>query len=181
MVRSQPCGGHDEPMKRSTAVGHLVEMAEVAQEQLRLRGADVGWPLEELWAAGPFLEGGASFEHGAVVLVLDVPADEVPWLAVTPTTGWIDGHLRLGKRPLRWCHRPAAWPAWNGDDPAVARFWSASHGVDERALESLRMGAPDPSMVVAPVGDELPRQLEVELALSRAHLRHVVEHYWDRD
>jgi len=33
-------------MKRSTAIGHLVEMAEVASERLRLGSTASGWPLQ---------------------------------------------------------------------------------------------------------------------------------------
>ena len=36
----------DGHMKRSTAIGHLVEMAEVASERLRLGSTASGWPLQ---------------------------------------------------------------------------------------------------------------------------------------
>lgn len=168
-------------MKRSTAIGHLVELADVAQEQLRFRETDIGWPLEELWATGPFLDGDPSFDAGAVVLVLDAPADELPWLARTSLTDWVDGQLRLPNRSLRWSHRPAAWPAWNCDDRVVLRFWSATEGLDQAALDALRGGRPDAALVVAPTDVELRRQFEHELAASRAHLRLVLDRYWDRD
>jgi len=35
-------------VKRSSAVGHLVEMGAVASERLSLHQTDSGWPLEEL-------------------------------------------------------------------------------------------------------------------------------------
>ena len=57
-------------MKRSTAIGHLVETGEVSSEQLKFRGTDIGRPVEELWVAGD--------------LVLDVPADEAPWAGDQP-------------------------------------------------------------------------------------------------
>jgi hypothetical protein len=31
-------------VKRSTAIGRLVEMAEVASERMRFRDTDIGWP-----------------------------------------------------------------------------------------------------------------------------------------
>jgi hypothetical protein len=35
-------------VKRSTAIRHLVEMAEVATDRLRLRPTEIGWPLDEM-------------------------------------------------------------------------------------------------------------------------------------
>lgn len=76
-------------MKRSTAIGHLVEMAEVATERLRLRDTDFGWPLEEMWVTGDLLGLADTLEAGAVVLVLDLSAEELPWLAsIPPASGW---------------------------------------------------------------------------------------------
>lgn len=53
-------------------------MAEVATDRLRLRDADIGWPLEEMWVTGDLLGLAETLEAGAVVLVLDVPAEELP-------------------------------------------------------------------------------------------------------
>lgn len=46
-------------MKRSTVIGHLVEVAEVSSDRLRLRDTTIGWPLEELWVTGELLEPGS--------------------------------------------------------------------------------------------------------------------------
>ena len=85
-------------MKRSAAVGHLVEIGEVSSERLRLRGTDIGWPLEELRVTGDLL-GLADTVDAGVVLVVDVPPDEAPWLAINPAGGWAGDQLRLRKRP----------------------------------------------------------------------------------
>ena len=71
-------------MKRSTAIGHLVETGEVSSEQLKFRGTDIGRPIEELWVAGDLLGEAETVDAGSVVLVLDVPADEAPWAGDQP-------------------------------------------------------------------------------------------------
>ncbi len=166
-------------MKRSTAIRHLSEMAEVASDHLRLRTTDIGWPLEELWATGDLLSLADTMEAGAVVLVVDVPAEEMPWLALHGVAEWIGERLRLGKRPMAWSYRPAAWPAWNHDNRRVVRFWSATGGVDQDVLDALLARRLDRLAVVAPTDDELSEQLRLELDVSRRHLRDVLDHYWD--
>lgn len=102
-------------MKRSTAIGHLVEMAEVASQWLEVGGPS-RWPLSEMWVTGELLTLAETLDSGAVVLVLDLPVEELPWLAMHPTGESIGHQLRLGKRPIRWCYRPRAWPVWNCQD-----------------------------------------------------------------
>lgn len=173
-------GREDGGVKRSTAVGHLVEMAEIATERLRLRDTDIGWPLEELWVTGELLGLAESVEAGTVALVLDLPADELPWLAVHPAAEWIGDQLRLGKRPIQWCYRPLAWPVWNHEHRGLVRFWTAADGLDADVIEALRSRRLDRVVVVAPSTAELVVQLREELARSRQHLRSILDHYWDR-
>ncbi len=168
-------------MKRSTAIGHLVEMAEVATEQLRLRDTGIGWPLEEIWVTGELLGLTETLEVGAVVLTLDLPTDELPWLALHPAGEWIGHQLRLGKRPLRWCYRPLAWPVWNHENRRLARSWSATGGLDTTVIEALRSRRLDQLTVVQPSPDEFAEQLREELVMSRRHLRAVLDGYWDHD
>lgn len=87
-------------MKQGTVVRHLAEMAEAASTQLPRRDEPPGRPLRSLWAAGAVL--GSGEEDTEVVLGLDVPADELPWLALHPAGEWVGESLRLGKRPLLW-------------------------------------------------------------------------------
>jgi hypothetical protein len=165
-------------VKRSTAIRHLVELADAASG-LQLCSNDIGWPLEELWVTGFLLEPVDELEHGSVVLMIDLPPDELPSLAVQPIAEWIGDQLRLGKRPLWWSYRPTAWPPWSYRDRRVARFWSATGGVDDDTIEALR--ARRPSTIVEPERDELLDQLRIELAVAKAHLRSILDHYWDHD
>jgi hypothetical protein len=116
---------HHGAVKRSRAIEHLVDMAGEASEMLRFRDSDIGWPLEELWVTGDLLTDATTLEAGAVILVLDEPADEMPWLALHPAGEWVGERLRLGKRPMQLCYRPAAWPVWNHEHRRLVRFWSA--------------------------------------------------------
>jgi hypothetical protein len=168
-------------VKRSTAIGHLVEMAEVASERLPLRGTDIGWPLEELWVTDDLLGLADAMDTGSVVLVLDLPAGELVWLARHPVAEWVGEQLRLGKRPMRWSYRPLAWPVWNHQHRRVARFWSADTGIDETVIEGLRLRRLNRLPVVQPSAAELTDQLRHELGLSRRHLQAVLDGYWDRD
>jgi hypothetical protein len=167
-------------VKRSTAIGHLVGIAEEASDGLRLRAGDIGWPLEELWVTGELLGLADTVEQGAVVLVLDVPAEDLPWLAVHPDGEWIGSRLGLGKRPIGWCYRPLTWPAWNHEHRRVARFWTATDGLDAEVIEALRSRRLDRLTVAEPSDAELAEQLRTELPVSRRHLRTLLDTYWDR-
>lgn len=156
-------------------------MAEVATARLRLRDTDIGWPLEEMWVTGDLLGLTDTLEAGALVLVLDLPTDELPWLALHPAGEWVGEQLRLGKRPLLWCYRPLTWPVWNHEHRRLARFWSAAAGLDTTVIEALRSRRLDHLAAVEPTVDELVEQLREELAVSRRHLQTVLDSYWDHD
>ena len=156
-------------------------MAEVSTERLRLRDTDIGWPLQELWVTGELLGVADTIDEGSVVLVLDVPAEELPWLALHPSGKWVGDQLRLGKRPMRWCYRPLAWPVWNHEHRRLVRFWTASNGLDTDVIEALRARHLNRLTVVEPSEQDLVEQLRDELTVSRRHLRTVLDSYWDRD
>ena len=146
---------------------------------LRLWDSDIGWPVEELWVDGDVLSFADSVDAGCVVMVLNVPPEKAPWLVINRAGEWAGDQLRLGKRPLHWCYRPLEWPVWNHEHRRLVRFWSADTGLDETVIDALqarRFGGLD---VVEPTGDALARQLRTELAVSRRHLRQVLERYWD--
>ncbi|MPY96060.1 MAG: hypothetical protein GEV08_24270 [Acidimicrobiia bacterium] len=167
-------------MKRSTAIRHLVEMSQVASDHCRLRESDIGWPLEELWVAGRLLETTGDVDDGTVVLLLDVPVDELSWLAEHPAGEWVGSQLRLGKRPMTWWYRPRLLPAWSHEHRRVVRVWTAQGGLDEGVIDALRSD-PGALAVVEPSAAQLVLQAREELGRSRRHLREVLERSWDRD
>ena len=156
-------------------------MADVASEALQRGGSGVGWLLEELWVTGELLEQSSELEAGSVVLVLDVPPDELPWLAVHPAAEGVGAQLRLGKRPFFWSYRPLLWPVWNQRHRRLARFWSARSGVDTAVVEAIQEGRLGDLAVVEPSTPELVDQLRVESDASGRHLRTVLASYWDSD
>ena len=151
-------------------------MAETATDQLSFMK-----PLKEMWVTGDLLSLSDTLESGAVVLTLDLSTREVPWLAINPEGEWIGHQLRLGKRPLQWCYRPAAWPAWNYQNRHVVRFWAADSGLVSKAVDALRSRRLDQLDVIEPSGEQLVKQLREELAVSRDHLRTMLDGYWNRD
>ena len=153
-------------------------MADVAGDNMRLRDTDIGWPLEEMWVTGDLLGSADPIESGEVVLLLDVPPDELPWLAMHPVGEWVGEQLRLGKRPFLWWYRPSVWPAWNQEHRRLARFWTAADGLDQAVIEALRSQHFDDMAVVEPSPAELVEQLGVELDAARRHLRSVLDQYW---
>ncbi len=163
-------------MKRSTAIRQLVELGAAAEEGKAYREL-VDWPLEEMWVAGELLDPVDELEFGKVVLVFDLPAAELPWLALHPTAEWVGHRMRLGKRPMGWCYRPAAGPPWTPDDRRVARFWSASDGLDEGMVDAL--SEKHQVDVVQPDLQEWRDGLSAELPLCRDHLRSILDRYWD--
>jgi hypothetical protein len=171
--------GNTGGVKRANAIRHLVEMADVASDHLSLRDTDIGWPLEELWVTGELLGSADSIDKGEVVLLLDLPADDLPWLAKHPTGEWVGERLRLGKRPFFWWYRPSVWPAWNQEHRRLARFWTAAGGRDEAVIESLRSRRFDDLAIVEPSPAELAEQLGVELDAARRHLRLMLDQYWN--
>lgn len=168
-------------VKYSTAIRHLSEMTAAASDRLRLRETGIGWPLEELWVAGELLDGPDTLEAGSVVLILDVPPDELPWLALHPAGEWVGEQLRLGKRPMHWFYRPLLLPAWNHEHQRLVRFWSAAEGPHEDVLAALRERRLDRLPVTEPSEAEVREQLERDLEVSRRHLREILDRYWDFD
>lgn len=156
-------------------------MAETADQQLRLRDTDIGWPIEELWITGDLLTPVDSLNHGTVVLALDIPADELPWLALHPTAEWIGHQLRLGKRPMHWSYRPTLWPVWNQEHRHLVRYWTAAAGLDDAVIDALQSRDLSRLTIVEPGPGELVDQLREELVVSRRHLQTILDHYWDPD
>jgi hypothetical protein len=127
----------DGGVKRSTAIGHLVEMADVATERLRLRNTDIQWPLEELWVTGELLGPGDAVDAGSVVVALDEPADELPWLALRDEVVVPRRHLRIVLD--RYWDRD--WRRTHGsyDESPEDHLWRAATAVEDihRALDEL--------------------------------------------
>jgi hypothetical protein len=114
-------------------------------------------------------------------MVLDFAPDQLPWLALHPVGEWVGERLRLPKRPMGWCYRPLAWPAWNHQHRKLVRFWTAHTGAEVHLIDGPRSSGAEVGGVVAPSAEALATQLRTELTVSRRHLRETLAAYWDRE
>jgi hypothetical protein len=165
-------------VKRSTALRHVAELVQEADRLSHLPG-DLAFPLAELWVGGDLVDGADQIEWPLVVVRLDIPADELPQLALHPTVAACESYLRLDKRPVdaRWRSRQA--PAWDHEVRRVARVWSAQTGSDDLALHRLRTNTVSESMIQTPTTAELHEFLVDALPRAERHLGEVLDGYWE--
>jgi len=115
-----------------------------------------------------------------VVLVLNLPPQEVVWGTSPRGTEWLADRLRLSKGGYCYWWRSHLDPVWNHHVREPVRFWSHD-GPDEDVLQALaeRRFADLPRQEPSPAarGDQLAGEVDVALG----HLREVHAGYWDRD
>jgi len=162
-------------VKRSTAVRHLVGLAEEGDRLAAMPNFE--WPLREMWAADEVLESTATLDAVTVILMLGVPVDELPWLALHPAELAVAETLRLPKLPVQRYARSVDAPAWNPIHRRVVRFWDGTAGLDGEVIEALQAGKPVAG--VEPPADEYLRQMGVEVTQCRAHLDMVLDRFWE--
>ncbi|MCB0909566.1 MAG: hypothetical protein KDB63_20895 [Nocardioidaceae bacterium] len=138
-------------------------------------------PLSELWVGGDLLDRAEQIEWAVVVVRVDVPADELPYLALHPAVAACESFLRLDKRPIdaRW--RSQGVPAWDHQVRRVARVWSAKTGPDELLLRHLHNDTVSDTMIETPTTAELLEYLTDGLPRAQRHLSEVLDGYWDAD
>jgi len=165
-------------MKRSTALRQVTELTQEADRLTHLPG-DLAPPLSELWVGGDLLEGAEHIEWALVVVRLDIPADELPHLALHPAVAACESYLRLDKRPIdaRWRSRQV--PALDHDVRRVARAWSVQTGPDELLLRHLSTNTVSDSMIETPTTAELREFLVDALPRVERHLGEVLDGYWE--
>jgi hypothetical protein len=165
-------------MKYSTAVGRLRQVAGDLADHTSSWGDSV---LVEAYVFGDVLTGPDTVDVIWLVLVVDLPVDEVPWLARPAPAEAAASLLRLDKYPLRWWWRPKGWPVWNHEISRLVQFWSRYDGPDEMVLACLAERRLSDLEYQEPANaQEYRAQLATELETSRRHLEHVVDSYHDR-
>jgi hypothetical protein len=165
-------------MERVAAVRHLIDIARDASRFEDLSYVD--WPLREMWIGGEILDGPETLHRVTVILMLDLPAGTLPWLAIPSEEQGVVQLLRLPKLPVRHFSRPITGPPWNPRCRRVLRFWTLESGIDGEIVAALVVGSRLDA--VQPSDDEFAAQMRVELDRSRAHLDDVLsrygEHVW---
>jgi len=160
-----------------------------AVEKLRILAEEChalrNWPPEdpfllEAYAFGDVLDGADTLECVEVVLVLNLPPQEVVWGTSPRGTDWLADRLRLSKGGYCYWWRSHLDPVWNHHVREPVRFWSHD-GPDEDVLQALaeRRFADLPRQKPSPTASS--DQLAGELDVALGHLREVHAAYWDRD
>jgi hypothetical protein len=138
--------------------------------------------LVEAHAFGDVLAGPDTVDLISVALVVDLPIDEMPWLARPAQAEAAVSLLRFDKYPLRWWWRPVGWPVWNHGISRPVRFWSRDDGPDEVAFARLAERRLSDLEYQEPANAQAYRaQLEAEWETSRRYLDQVVSSYHDRE
>jgi hypothetical protein len=143
------------------------------------------WPpgdpfLLEAYTFGDVLQGTDPLEYVEVVLVLNLPPEEVVWESNPEGTTWLADQLRLSKGGFAYWWRSHLDPVWNHHIRGPVRFWS-HEGPDEGVLQALteRRFEDLPRLTPSPRARREQTTAELETALSS--LRAVHASYWDRD
>jgi hypothetical protein len=166
-------------VKYDTAVARLRQVASDLDDHVSSWSDSM---IVEAHVFGEVVTGPDTVEVIWLALVVDLPVEEVTWLARPAQAEATVSLLRFDKYPLRWWWRSKAWPVWNHRISQPVRFWSKKDGPDEVALGRLAdrrlsdleiQGPPEQSMYRA--------QLQIELEASRRHLERVVDSYHDRE
>lgn len=167
-------------MHHNTAVRRLRTIAEDCDRVGSL--FDGGHGLAAVYAFGPVLDQpGQELEAVNVLLVLGLPAAELPWGVEPPSCTSLAHVLRLDKAPVlrRW--RPAEWPVSNHEIRRPMLVWSRENGVQVAALDALAERRAEPFRLAEPDSARLAGQISRELETSAKLLREVRDRYWDID
>lgn len=166
-------------MQRRTAIKHLRTLTGLCNTANLPSDDPI---LVEVYAYGDILDPRIEeMDVVSVALVLDLPADEVTWLALPGVTVWLTHHLRLDKVPVHSHRRPTVWPVWNHVIRRPVRIWTEEGGADEDALTAISDGDAERLRLPAPSAEYEAEQLAVELGASLAHLRRVQESFYERE
>jgi hypothetical protein len=144
-----------------------------------------GWPPEdpflvEAYVFGDLLQGVDPLEAVQVALVLNLPADQVPWESHPHGTDWLADELRVSKGGFAYWWRSCYVPVWNHHIRCPVRFWSQD-GPQHEVLDALAQRRLETLPRIVPPEEEQRRQQESDLAEALAHLRAIHASYWDRE
>jgi hypothetical protein len=165
-------------VRYTTAVGRLRTVASDLSAQAEWRDS----LIVRAYVYGELLDALPKLEWISLALVVDLPAEEVTWLAHPAAPEAAVSLLGFDKYPISWRWRPLAWPVWNHEIVGPVRFWSMEGGADESTLDALADRRLDHLERSVPSEEEtFVAQLRIERNAARKHLESVVDSYHDRD
>ncbi|SDL25221.1 hypothetical protein SAMN05421874_11873 [Nonomuraea maritima] len=135
--------------------------------------------LREAYVFGDLVAGADPVEQIEVVLVLNLPPEEVSWGTQPPGTAWLVDFLELDKGGVAYRWRSRRDPVANHRIHDPVRFWSLE-GIDESVLEALEHRRQEDLRRPATETPAEPADVEGELRTALEHLRAVHAAYWDR-
>jgi hypothetical protein len=179
-------------MKWTRALHHLEQLA-TACADLATRPATI-FPLRvtELWTFGEILDSRDDVSVLPVVLGVDKPVDDVPWMCPPPGAEHWSNATRLSTSPALAMWRSTRAPLWNHHIRRPLLIWAESHGeesgvgldglsgVATEGLSALRSGTAEALRLPEPSPDELTSRLEAELVVSRRALESATAAYEQR-
>ena len=160
----------------------MANLRRVADAVGRWAGLMEALPIRSLWTYGELLEPEVrTLDVAQVALVVDLPAEEVSWMALPPAAVGFAGAAGLEKLPVARVWRPEVWPVWNHAIRRPVRIWG-SGGPDQEAMASLASGEGIADFrLPEPTPEVYREQLHTELAATLVHLRQVTDAYWERE
>ena len=165
-------------MRYRRAIAKLQALAEACES---VKDWPPGEPfLLAAYVFGDVLQGADPLEDVEVVLVLNLPPQEVVWESSPHGTMWLADRLRLSKGGFAYWWRSHLDPVSNHHIHAPVRFWS-QEGPDEGVLRALAERRFDDLPRRTPPPPAQREQLAAELEAALSHLRAVHASYWDRD
>jgi len=173
-------------MKWTRAVHHLQELAQVCQNMAGRPATIFPLRVASLWTFADVLTSQDDLDCLQVVLAVDLPLDQVPWLCPPAGAEHWSHATGLSKKPVLAIWRSTRAPLWNHRIRAPLLIWdehgvrdeSGDHEVD--ACSALRQGTAQELRLPEPAPAEMASRLEAELAVSLRALESATAAYQER-
>ena len=173
-------------MKWTRAVHHLQELAQGCQDMAERSVTIFPLRVTSLWAFGDVLTSQDDLERLQVVLVVDLPPDQVAWLCPPAGAEHWSHATALSKKPVLALWRSSRAPLWNHRIRSPLLIWdehgvwdkSGDHEVD--ACSALRDGTAQSLRLPEPAPAEMASRLAAELAVSLQALKSATAAYQER-
>ena len=167
-------------MKWSRAVHHLEELAHACADMTERPVTIFPLKVTQLWTYSDVLTGHDDLGFLRVVLVVDLPVDDVAWLCPPAGSEHWSNATRLSKSPIVASWRSMRAPVWNHRIRRPLRIWDESAGFISETLSALRAGTAESLRLPEPTPAEMKARVEAELATSHRALDRAAANYEER-
>ena len=133
-----------------------------------------------LWTFGEVLDCRRDLDYLCVVLAVDLPIGDVPWLCAPAGAEHWSHAAGLAHKPLAATWRTSRAPLWNHHIRGPLLIWDASAGAAAAALPALAAGTAQSLRLPEPAPAQLACRLEAELSVSLRALESTTAAYEQR-